>query len=127
MKFDKKTLEFFMNNSKEIFKELETVTFHKNGKGIVIDDFELENKHYIIKDEDLFFRDQVRICYYLRIDCCLAGLVSFLNSENRVILERIWFRAEESIKKEQKFFQDLKNKKIKLELQTLETIFKRIR
>jgi len=126
VKFNEKTLTFFMNNSKEIFKEMNEVTFHNNGKGLCVEAFELSDNKYTLKEEDSFFRDSVRVCYYLRINHCLVGLVSFLNSD-KVILERIWLRSSESIKKEQKFFQDLKDKKIKLELQTLATIFKRIR
>jgi len=126
MKFNEKSLTFFMNNSQEVFKEIFDATFHKNGNGLCIESFELNDKKYVVKEEDQFFKDNVRVCYYLRIDHCLAGLASFLNSD-KVILERIWLRSEESIRKEQRFLQDLKDKKINLELQTLETIFKRIR
>ena len=127
LRFNEKTLNFFMSNSKEILKEISNVKFHTNGIGVKVDLFEFENKQYSISDEDIFYRDNERICYYLRLDFCLAGLASFLNSVNKIVLERIWLRTEQSIKKEQRFFQDLKDKKIKLDLQTLETIFKRIR
>jgi len=127
LRFNEKTLNFFMNNSKEVFREISEAKWHLNGTDIKIDAFKLNDKEFSIKDEDIFFKDKVRICYYLRLDSCLAGLASFLNSSDKIILERIWTRSEASIKKEQNFFQDLKDKKIKLDLETLETIFTRIR
>lgn len=118
--FNQESLKYFDIHSKEINSE---IFVESNG----VKKFSYENQVYILKPEDEFYRENNKIYYYLKEDICLAGMVSIMEINNNFKLDKIWLRSKESLEKERNFFELLKDKKIKLELQTLETIFKRLR
>jgi hypothetical protein len=120
--FNDKTVEFFNKHGLLRMKKAENIIFEKNNITQII----INKNKFELTQEDEFYRDKNTVGYYLRQDLCLYGLISFIFDNNEIFIERIWMRTLESVEKEKVFFDQLKNKKIKIDLKTIETIFKRI-
>lgn len=129
LSFNEKTLTFFNKHSLLVMEPIirNDITVKNKQTDFCIEKVKIYDNEYILNDNDIFHRDKNLVYYYLRKDLCLYGLISFLNEKDNIFIERFWKRSYNSINSEKKFFDDLKNKKIKIDLKTLETIFKRIR
>lgn len=125
VKFNEKSYRYFIRKSNNIFKDLENTITTEDGH---IEKFSYGGKDYTVNKDDEFFRETTntvrKICYYLKIENCTIGMVSFIFSGEKIILEKIWFRPTEIINKQRKLFQDIKEGKVKIRLDTLYKIFK---
>ena len=124
IRFNERSLLYFIRHADDVYKELINYKFENDH----VKYFKFEDKSFVIKEDDEFYRDDDRcqICYYLRNEeQCLLGMVCFsIFNKEKVVLDKIWFRSEDNLKKEQHFFNLLKEEKIKLRLETIEKIFK---
>lgn len=125
IKFNERSLLYFTRNSQDIFKKLTKLDYERNNDHIKWFSYFCKFK---IDEDDEFYRyekkDYLQICYYLRQNSCLSGMVCFSIVKEDVILEKIWLRSEENLKKEQELFRLLKEGKIKIKLDTIKKIFK---
>lgn len=139
--FNEESLRFFETNSQEVVRQLQLndVKFIGKDDEINIEGFAIDDSKFVLTKEDEFYRrkrkfqhhdgrelDYLNIFYYLRDELCLSGMVSFLILDDIFIVDRIWLRPKQVLEKEKKFFEDLKNGKVKIKLNTLANIFKRL-
>ena len=123
IKFNEKSLLYLVRHAEDVFQDVTAIYENSHIKR-----FSFKGDTYEINEDDEFYRDEgdrLQICYYLRNDKqCLMGMVCFsIGKKEKIILEKIWFRTEENLKKEQELFRLLKEGKIKLRLETIEKIF----
>ena len=118
--FNESTYKFFVEKAKDVVKELEPKQIKINGTGI--EGFTFEDKFYDVSLNNLFCRHEEkindvkieRLCYGLEKDDFNIGMVSFVKSNKKVILEKIWLKSEERLKKEKQFLLNLKSGKIRI-------------
>jgi len=120
--FNEKTYNFFVNRAKSIIRELDQqknqVVLNDTG----IKSFIFNETEYELQEENLFCKrteilEQIpldRYCYNISKDKIFVGMVSFVISNNKIILEKIWLKSDEYIEKEKEFLQNLKNGKVKI-------------
>ena len=118
--FNESTYKFFVEKAKEVVKELEPKQIKINGSGI--ESFVFEDKHYNVSIDNLFcsHKEKIndveieRLCYGLEKESFNIGMVSFVKSKGKIILEKIWLKSEERLKKEKQFLLNLKSGKIRI-------------
>ena len=58
-------------------------------------------------------------CYNIDLKCITIGMVLFVIVKDKIILDKIWFKDEKSIKKEREILKNLRNGKTKIFLKNL--------
>lgn len=122
IEFNENTYKYFVTKSKNVIKELdpEKKQIIVNG---TIKSFVFENETYEISEEILFYNNQEtldntilidRLCYTLDKDGFNIGMVSFVKSNEKIILEKIWLKSEQRIEKEKQFVLSLRSGKIRI-------------
>jgi hypothetical protein len=120
LKFSEKLYDYFVSKADDIIQELDPKKnqIKTNGSGV----------HWFVHNDNMykvaqvFFRNSgliegiefQRTCYNLESDNLTIGMVSFIESNNKIILEKIWFKSEERLELEKQFVSQLQNGKIKL-------------
>lgn len=118
--FNEKIYKFFIEKSKDVYKELDPTKIQLDDSSIK--SFTFEDETYEIKEEDLFYHnnqklnnvDIERLCYNLEKDEFSVGMVSFVKSNGKIILEKIWLKSEQRIEKEKEFLQNIRSGKIRI-------------
>jgi hypothetical protein len=121
IEFNENTYTFFLSKAKDIIKELDPDKKQINVNGS-IKSFVFENETYEISEENLFYYRQEtldnvgleRLCYSLEKDNFSIGMVSFVKSNGKIILEKIWLKSEQRIEKEKRFLLNLRSGKIRI-------------
>lgn len=106
--FNKNLYEFFLTKSVCITNVCKVEVQNSSKK------FKIDNKDYIVYEKDLFYQHENISCYLLEENLFNLGMVSFLECEKEVILDRIWVKSNERVLKEKKFLHDLKLGEIKV-------------
>jgi len=120
--FNEKTYKFFISRAKNIIRQLDLqkkqVVLSESG----IKSFVFDETEYELQEENLFCKrsemvEQIplnRYCYNISKESIFVGMVSFVISNNKIILEKIWLKSDEHIEKEKEFLKNLKNGKVKI-------------
>lgn len=120
IEFNKATYKFFIDKSKDTMIELDTKDMTLEGS--VLKSFVFDNKVYEVCEDNLFFSNNEvlenvkvkRECYNLDNGELVIGMVSFVFSKNKVILEKIWLKTEQQIEKEKMFLSNMRRGKIRI-------------
>jgi hypothetical protein len=119
-KFNESAYKFFIERSKDVIKELKQKQIKVNSSEI--EGFIFEDKFYDVCSDNLFCRHEEeinnvkieRLGYSLEKENFNIGMVSFIKSNGKIILEKIWLKSEERLKKEKQFLLNLKSCKISI-------------
>jgi hypothetical protein len=122
IKFNEKTYVFFVAKAKDIIKELDPSKNQVELNCIGVKSFLFEDEHYHVCEEDLFYHHHgelngvmiERFCYNLEKEEFSIGMVSFVMSNGKIILEKIWLKSQQRIEKEKQFLSNLRSGKIRI-------------
>jgi len=117
---NEETYNFFIKCANDVIIELnrENISFKNNN----ICSFKFENQTYTIDQNNIFYScektlEGIKIeqkCYLLEKNSYNIGMVSFVFSNNKIILEKIWLKSEQRLEKEKTLLTNLKNGKIRI-------------
>lgn len=127
IEFNENAYKFFITRAKDIIKELDPSKVKSNGR---IKSFVYEDQKYDITEENLFCHhkellngvDIERLCYNLERNDFSIGMVSFVKSNGKIILEKIWLKSEQRIEKEKQFLTNLRSGKIRILLELIQRL-----
>jgi len=143
--FDKlEEMRLFEVYNKSLQNEQLYKFFLKKAENIIIElkkkDFKIKNKrieHFFYKNQkfypnEMFYEIQehengLNLCktyYKITTKNFTIGIVSFVLTNNKIILEKIWFKNKQIIKKEQKFVKDIKKGKTRILFDTIIKFYK---
>jgi len=84
------------------------------GNDIKIKSCNFDDLNYKFDDNDEFFRDEQRVCYFLKNNYSIIGMIGFRFDDEEIFLEAIYFRSELDLNEEKKFKKQIQNKTMKL-------------
>ena len=123
------TYKFFISKAKDVIKELKKEEYksNKKTKDIV---FVFDDEKYLLTCENIFYEKDDNIgcikikrkCYVLEKEEHDIGMVSFVITSEKIILEKIWLKSEFRIAKEKQFLSNIKTGKIRLLLNLIQKL-----
>jgi hypothetical protein len=125
---NKQLYDFFLKKAKDTIIDLNKKNFKIKNK--LLKQFSFKNEKFNLSE--LFFESDEKHngiefqkqYYKIEKNKIIIGLVSFVTSNNKVILEKIWFKNKETIQKEQKFIEGIKKGKTRILLNTLSKLYR---
>jgi hypothetical protein len=114
------TYKFFISQADDVIEELSKDKVKMNCVGIK--SFVYKNQEYQIDSKNLFceyeeFLGDIKIkrrCYILENEECSIGMVSFVETNEKLILEKIWLKTQKHLEKERQFLDNLRSGKVRV-------------
>lgn len=115
--------DFFIKNAKDVIIELKKNQVKKQNENIC--EFSYKNDIFCLgkivnEEKNTISNKQInKFCYRIESENVTIGLASFIISNSKIVLEKLWLKDKKAIKKEQRLINDIKNSKILIRLATL--------
>jgi hypothetical protein len=115
IEFNEKAYDFFLSKAKDVITQVDKEILKNKA-------FIFEKEEYALNPEELFYQKKEllngieieRLCYNLETDGIYVGMVSFVISNDRLILEKIWLKSENRIEKEKEFLKNIRSGKFRI-------------
>jgi len=110
IEFNRNIYDFFSSKTQDVNKVLNDQEI--NIACDIIKSFKFNDREYEILFKNLIYESSTNngqiLCYVIEQDDFKIGMVSFLKTQEKIILDKIWIKSKERIQKEKLFLSNLK-------------------